>query len=51
MEVKVTNILTGETTTYKDSKLMVAPNGTIFVKSNNGQTMFATSAPNFVCEV
>ena len=46
--IRVTNIDTGE---YKDyiGKLMVAPNGVIFIKSDK-RTIYATTATNITVE-
>ena len=48
MKIRVTNLKTGESVEYR-GKLMVAPNGVIFVKSD-GRTLFATGSADFLCE-
>lgn len=46
--IKVTNTANGEVKEYK-GKLMVAPNGVIFIKAD-GRTLFASASTDFVCE-
>lgn len=47
--VRVLNVQTGHYREFKNAEMMVASNGTIFVKQSN-KTVFATSSPDFVVE-
>lgn len=48
--VRVTNTATGETKVYTDAVMMVASNGTIFIKKA-GKTVFASASDFIIVEV
>lgn len=48
MKIQVTNTVTGEIE-YYTGKLMVAPNGMIFIKAD-GRTVFASASTVYTCK-
>lgn len=51
MDIRVTNKSEQTVKTFKDSKMMVATNGTIFIKTDKGVTLFASGSTDIIVEV